>query len=94
MKKRRKIWPDERKRFIAQAGGVCIYCKRLYNPIAAKYNKKKFFSDWEIDHIIPLSRGGNNADSNLHAVCKRCNQLKSDMSLLDFYTLLRKRKRY
>lgn len=26
-----------------------------------------------IDHIVPLSRGGDNTDENLCAACERCN---------------------
>jgi len=31
---------------------------------------------YEVDHIIPLSRGGTNWPSNLQLMCKRCNQSK------------------
>ena len=40
--------------------------------------------DLEIDHIIPLSQGGNNEDSNLITACHRCNSLKGDKKLKDF----------
>ena len=32
----------------------------------------------EIDHIVPLSRGGSNEPENLQALCKGCNNEKSD----------------
>jgi len=32
----------------------------------------------ELDHIVPLSRGGSNADVNLQWLCVACNQAKSD----------------
>lgn len=35
----------------------------------------------EIDHVIPLSRGGDNSDKNLVAACKSCNRKKSDKLL-------------
>lgn len=38
----------------------------------------------EIDHIIPLSKGGNNDDSNLITACHKCNNLKSDKTLKEF----------
>ena len=35
----------------------------------------------EIDHIIPLTKGGTNEDNNLITACHRCNHLKSDLDL-------------
>lgn len=32
----------------------------------------------EIDHIIPLSKGGLSTEDNLQTLCWRCNRLKSD----------------
>lgn len=40
--------------------------------------------DLEVDHIIPLSKGGNNEDDNLITACHTCNKLKSDKSLKEF----------
>ena len=31
----------------------------------------------EMDHIVPLSRGGTNDDDNLQGVCKRCHSKKT-----------------
>lgn len=31
----------------------------------------------EIDHIVPLKRGGTNADDNLAAACRSCNARKA-----------------
>lgn len=33
-----------------------------------------------IDHVIPLSRGGNNEESNLQLLCAACNLKKADKS--------------
>ena len=40
--------------------------------------------DLEIDHIIPLSKGGTNEDDNLLTACHRCNSLKGDKNLKEF----------
>lgn len=38
----------------------------------------------EIDHINPISKGGDSEWTNLTSVCRFCNVKKSDKSLLEF----------
>ncbi len=33
---------------------------------------------FQIDHIIPLSKGGTNKEENLWLLCETCNRAKSD----------------
>lgn len=87
---RRKLWPKERDAYIQRAGNICIYCHRIYDSDLAKLRPKRFFDQWEIDHIKPLSSGGSDTQDNMRAVCKRCNQLKAAMNYFDFVHLLRK----
>lgn len=35
----------------------------------------------ELDHIIPLSRGGSHTYKNTQLSCRSCNQLKRDMTV-------------
>jgi len=51
-------------------GQWCHYCHRGLH-----------LKNFTLDHFIPRSKGGANADANLVACCKRCNILKSDFSL-------------
>jgi 5-methylcytosine-specific restriction endonuclease McrA len=50
-----------------QNGGLCVYC-----------NKNKANS---IDHIIPISKGGNNSLINLTIACISCNSKKGNKIL-------------
>lgn len=47
-------------------GGVCAYCGRPWE---------------EIDHLIPLSRGGPSSVENLRPVCRSCNRRKRTQRL-------------
>lgn len=44
--------------------------------------------DWEIDHIMPLSKGGTNYPDNLILACVPCNRSKND-KVLDEWIKLR-----
>ena len=47
----------------------CEYC----------HAPESFFNlSFEVDHIVPSSRGGTDADSNLALACRACNLYKSD----------------
>lgn len=39
---------------------------------------------FEIDHIVPIARGGTNEESNLQALCVGCNRAKSSKDPIDF----------
>lgn len=47
----------------------CGYCNRRLN------------GDANVDHIIPISQGGNSKPNNLIAVCQECNISKGDKTL-------------
>ncbi len=54
--------------------GLCYYCQQPVNA-----------SNQTIDHIVPRSKGGTYAWSNLVGACLRCNQKKCNKSLGEFY---------
>lgn len=50
-------------------GLTCIYCGWV-----------GLLHHFEVDHIIPLSRGGSNLPQNLRWICSGCNRQKSQMT--------------
>jgi len=50
---------EKREEFILELGGKCAIC-----------GSEHFL---EIDHIVPLSKGGSNERSNFQVLCKKCN---------------------
>lgn len=59
------------KLFLAQ-NGKCAYCKI------------KLREDYEVDHIVAVSRGGRNSIANLQLSCPSCNRLKGAKHPVDF----------
>ncbi len=63
-------------------GRMCWYCGTKFTS----------FSEVEIDHIIPTSRGGTEKINNMAIACTMCNRAKVDYTLEEFLYWLRKPK--
>lgn len=48
-----------------QQDNTCVYC-----------GHRRIASSLDIDHIVPVVRGGSNDVSNLQVICRQCNQRK------------------
>ena len=57
-----RTWKRLRDRYIAEHP-LCEECQKAGRLTPAE----------EVHHIIPLSKGGTNADSNLMSLCKQCH---------------------
>jgi len=57
-------------------GSRCRYC-----------GKRRKLCDLTVDHVVPVSRGGGNALTNLVLACRVCNWTKGDTLLADVPTL-------
>lgn len=64
-------WQATRERIIARDGERCCYCGQ---PAAIL----------EIDHVIPVARGGGSDDGNLAVACKPCNRAKGTKLLTEW----------
>lgn len=62
-------WKRIREAVLARDGHTCGYCGGQGEAT-------------QVDHIIPVSKGGSNELHNLIACCARCNRLKSDHTLM------------
>lgn len=61
---RADISPAKRRRIYERDGWKCIACGAT--------------KELTLDHRIPISRGGTNADSNLQTMCVSCNKAKGN----------------
>jgi len=59
-------WKKLRLRILARDAYTCHYCGDTAN---------------EVDHIVPLKRGGSDDTDNLVACCRSCNIRKKDTSV-------------
>lgn len=87
MAKRNSISQTKRQIIFARDAWTCVYCgkegeltiKRRKKPsrlvIIPKDENNVGF---EIDHVLPVSKGGDNSFNNLVTSCWMCNSKKSD----------------
>lgn len=68
----RYIPPEVRAWVIDISKRSCIYCGRVGDE------DDPDGYEWEIDHVIPISKGGPHAVSNFALSCRRCNRAKTD----------------
>jgi 5-methylcytosine-specific restriction endonuclease McrA len=63
---------DDIKALFIKQQGHCVYCN------------VKLGSDYHVDHIVALSKGGSNWPNNLQLTCANCNISKRAMDPLEF----------
>ncbi len=59
----RRVPDSIRAAVLVRDGGRCRRCRRAINL--------------EMDHVVPVSKGGKTEESNLQVLCRRCNRVKS-----------------
>jgi len=80
----RRIPSDQRARILSRDGYTCQVCglgAGEISPITGKTVRL------HIDHIKPISAGGDNSDDNLRVLCSDCNQGRSNLYHPDDVTI-------
>ena len=65
---------EVREYLLLKWGYSCAYC----------HQEATATNHWEIDHIVPRSRGGSDRPANLALSCHLCNQAKGDQTAAEF----------
>ena len=65
-----KYKKEVKEKLYGKQYGLCSGCKQYFN-----------FVHFEIDHIIPRSKGGADAEDNLQLLCNYCNKVKADRDM-------------
>ena len=71
--KRKSFSPNERKLIYKKTNGHCYLCGEFVD-----------FESFEVEHKVPLSKGGTNDLSNTFCACHCCNTIKHDIYPRDF----------
>ncbi|GBR26997.1 hypothetical protein AA11826_0002 [Komagataeibacter oboediens DSM 11826] len=75
-----------RKAIWARFEGRCFYCATEVTYYSKKHNSL------EIDHVVPVSKGGSDDDRNLACACRNCNRSKNNMSANEFFAFRKLKK--
>ena len=71
--RRPRIAGDVKQDLYRRQGGRCMYC-----------GTRQRMDLMDVDHKIPLSRGGSNGRRNLQLLCRTCNARKGNKSDREF----------
>ena len=71
---RKLMTPELRQRIKDRDNYICQLCgKEMFDEVGL-----------QIDHIVPISKGGKSVESNLRVLCDKCNSRKGAKHTLDF----------
>lgn len=78
------------RRIKKQNNGIYLvsdkFLKKIYDSPCVFCGSKERI---ELDHIIPIARGGQHSEGNLQPLCKSCNSSKSDKTMTEWYKMKR-----
>lgn len=63
---------------LSEQGAACACCDASFSSF-----------EYHVDHVVPISRGGEHKHENLQLLCDTCNRRKAARSLMQFLEILR-----
>lgn len=76
---REQLTIKERQKVYRKFNGRCAYC-----------GKKIAIRDMQVDHILPLHKGGENSPDNYNPACSACNTQKGMLTVEQFRSSLQR----
>ncbi len=73
---------DELNDMYDKNGGYCWHCGKKFS--FTNYGLAGERGTWEVDHSVPLARGGTDHGNNLVPACIECNRSKADLTSREF----------
>ena len=71
--KRHKLTAAERREIYDKCDGHCAYCGEYIR-----------YEDMQVDHVMPLRKGGADSIDNMLPACRSCNHYKSTLTIEQF----------
>ena len=71
--KRHKLTAAERREIYDKCDNHCAYCGEYIR-----------YEDMQVDHVMPLHKGGADSIDNMLPACRSCNHYKSTLTLEQF----------
>ena len=79
MDKRRRLSKNDRQLVYDKLNGHCAYCGCEID-----------IQQMQVDHVVPLRKGGEDSLSNMLPACRSCNHYKSTLTVEQFRQMIEK----